>query len=139
MVMGYYTNYELKCDPPINVERILTFLTIKRCCDHEGISLPPEAEKCLNSESGKFLIAALENEELIFALGRGLDGGEKAKWYEHEKDMRELSKLAPSILFTLSGEGEESSDAWKKYFKNGLCQVTRAEIKLEEFDESKLK
>jgi len=60
------------------------------------------------------------------------------RWYEHEKDMREFSKHRLDVLFTLEGEGEEVGDMWKKYFKNGLCQVARAHITIDKFDPKKL-
>lgn len=61
-----------------------------------------------------------------------------AKWYEHEEDMLKFSKLFPDELFTLSGNGEEDTDIWRKYFKNGKCQVALASITYDEFDEKLL-
>lgn len=63
---------------------------------------------------------------------------ETCKWYDCEKDMREISKLYPETVFQLEGEGEESGDIWKAYFKNGLMQKSEAIITFEEFDENKL-
>jgi len=60
------------------------------------------------------------------------------KWYDHDKDMREISKKYPETIFILEGEGEESGDIWKKYYLNGKCQVAKAEVIIPEFDESKL-
>ena len=64
---------------------------------------------------------------------------EECKWYEHEDDMKEFSKRFPNVLFTLSGEGEEAGDIWKKYFKNGKVQVSKARIIVDDFEESELK
>lgn len=60
------------------------------------------------------------------------------KWYDHEKHMKELSKIYADITFILDGEGEESGDIWRKYFKNGKMQACKAEIVFPAFDESKL-
>ena len=64
---------------------------------------------------------------------------ETCKWYGHEEDMKQYSFRYPDTIFELSGEGEESGDIWKKYYKNGKVQVCKAIITFDEFDESKLK
>lgn len=64
--------------------------------------------------------------------------GDSVKWYDHEKDMRTISRKYPEVTFILSGEGEESGDIWKKYFKNGRMFVAKARIVFPEYDESKL-
>jgi len=61
------------------------------------------------------------------------------KWYDHEKDMKGFSLLHPGVLFLLDGEGEESGDVWKQYFKDGKQFYTKAKMVFEEFEESKLK
>jgi hypothetical protein len=61
------------------------------------------------------------------------------KWYEHEEDMKKLSLQFPDVLFTLSGEGEEAGDVWKKYFKNGKVQVAKAVLTIDAFDPKKLR
>jgi hypothetical protein len=60
--------------------------------------------------------------------------GDDIKWYEHEDHMRAISEKYPEVLFTLSGEGEESGDIWKKYFLNGKMQKAIARIVIPEFD-----
>jgi hypothetical protein len=61
------------------------------------------------------------------------------KWYDHEEDMRNFSRSHPNVLFTLSGIGEEPSDMWVLYVKNGKCQRSNAIISYEPFDAGKLK
>ncbi|AGR47915.1 hypothetical protein PHIM7_212 [Sinorhizobium phage phiM7] len=70
---------------------------------------------------------------------RYLFGNSEQRWYEHEHDMRVISKKFPGVLFILEGEGEEAGDIWRKYFKSGKCQDAHAKITFDEFDESKLK
>ena len=60
------------------------------------------------------------------------------KWYDHEKHMNLLSQIYPETIFLLEGEGEDSGDIWRKYFKNGKMQVCKAKIVFPAFDESKL-
>lgn len=47
------------------------------------------------------------------------DGGESIKWYDCESHMCELSKLFPSTVFIVYGDGEEEDDHWKAAFCNG--------------------
>lgn len=44
---------------------------------------------------------------------------DEMKWYEHEDDMKKLSKEFPDMVFELNGSGEDSEDIWKGYFMNG--------------------
>ena len=68
----------------------------------------------------------------------GFGRNDPCKWYIHEQDMKELSKIYPETTFLLEGQGEESEDIWRKYFKNGKKQVCKAKIVFPAFDESKL-
>lgn len=61
------------------------------------------------------------------------------KWYGHEDDMRKLSKLFPSFLFTLDGQGEDDGDLWRKYFVNGKMQIAEATISYNPFNPIELK
>lgn len=61
------------------------------------------------------------------------------KWYDCEIDMIKLSKRFPDVFFELSGDGEESDDFWKAYFKNGMEQFAPGEITYEPFSPDKLK
>ena len=73
------------------------------------------------------------------ALDENGESEERTKWYSRERDMREFSKKHPHVLFTLSGDGEEAGDLWKAYFRDGLMQMSKAEISYEPFNPGSLK
>lgn len=59
------------------------------------------------------------------------------KWYDCKKDMKIISRDYPSVIFEVSGEGEEAGDLWKWYIKNGEMQVARAKITYDLLDPDK--
>lgn len=63
---------------------------------------------------------------------------DEIKWYDCEKDMITFSKKHPGVTFLIDGEGEESGDIWKAYFKNGKIFKTKATLVFEEYSEDKL-
>jgi hypothetical protein len=89
-------------------------------------------------DKNQIIEALLENEEMEYALGHDLSGGESCKWYDHDKDMCEFSALYPGVLFIMYGEGEESGDIWVCYFLNGKYQYEKAQITYNEFNPNKL-
>ena len=62
-----------------------------------------------------------------------------AKWYDHKEHCLEVSKKFPDQVITVYGEGEESGDIWKAYYKNGKSFQADAIITFEDFNESKLR
>lgn len=64
---------------------------------------------------------------------------DEAKWYDHVKNMRELSSFYPDVVFTLFGVGEEQGDIWREYYKGGRLQRENAKITFDPYDESKLR
>lgn len=50
------------------------------------------------------------------------------KWYDWEKDMVELSKNFPEVIFVIYGEGEDRDDTWRAFVKDGVCVYQRAHI-----------
>lgn len=84
----------------------------------------------------KLIRATIASDDAFYALGFS---GESYKWYDHETDMRKLSQEYPEHVFELSGEGEDTGDMWRKYFKNGKMQSCPAQVTYDPFDESKLK
>ena len=69
-----------------------------------------------------------------YAFDYDFESNNEVKWYDHDEHMLELSKLMPSIIFTLSGEGEDSGDIWKKYYLRGKCQLEKADLSIKPFD-----
>lgn len=61
------------------------------------------------------------------------------KWYRWKDDMRDISKRYPDRLFQLDGQGEESDDLWRAFFKNGKSQICKARIVFDDFNEADLK
>ena len=52
------------------------------------------------------------------------DGGcnQDCKWYEYDRDMKQLSAQFPDALFELHGEGESNQDNWTTHYKAGcIC------------------
>lgn len=141
--MGYYTHFKLEVDPRPEVAFIDAMLMAKESCEKAGIPIPQDVINFFAKPQNAFYREATreqdEDSDLLYALGGDLSGGDSVKWYEHEADMRELSSKYPELLLTLSGEGEESGDVWKKYFKGGKCQVAKAKIEIDAFDPKKLK
>lgn len=64
---------------------------------------------------------------------------DSVKWYDYSNDLKEFSKLYPELIFVLDGEGEESGDIWRSFYKDGKEQMSKPTIIFDEFDETKLK
>ena len=69
----------------------------------------------------------------------GIWFNEDIKWYGHERDMNAFSTKYPDVVFQLEGDGEESGDMWKRFFKNGKSQRIEPKLVWGVFNESKLK
>ena len=50
------------------------------------------------------------------------------KWYDHDDEMKRLSKHFPDVVFILKGDGEDSDDRWVTYYKNGISQSFTATV-----------
>jgi len=106
--MGYYTNFKLD-------------VLNKHGDMFADYRTEEEVEKALESISGYDVVAGNWTEQI--------------KWYDHEKDMIEISKLFPKHVFMLRGHGEGDGygdiDIWVKFFRNGETYMERAEIVLD--------
>lgn len=67
-----------------------------------------------------------ENEPLRF------DGYEFVKWYNSDRDMKEISKKFPDYTFQLHGDGDNPDDFWFNYYKNGVSEYCPAELTYKE-------
>ncbi len=59
---------------------------------------------------------------------------EPCKWYDWPNDMKRMSLAYPNLLFSLSGEGEESGDIWRAYARNGKLVEQKAVMTYAEID-----
>lgn len=110
--MGYYTHFEMEVDTT-----------------HSG-RLGMIAERINSDDEASYALHHLG--------GCEWESSEPTRWYGHETFLRALSADFPGVLFTLSGEGEESGDIWKKYFRDGMCQEAKARIEIDAFDPARL-
>lgn len=75
----------------------------------------------------------------FYSLQDFIDGGsDSCKWYDHKKEMLEISKLYPDLVFVLDGDGEEAGDCWREFYKNGKTYRWELEVKRPPFDSKKL-
>lgn len=107
--MGYYTQYTLEA---------------------KNVKTPEEFDVIRNH------LADLELIDYAFDDGTYYDSEEyaifspweEAKWYDHDDDMRRLSKKLPHVVFMLEGDGEDSEDRWRTYYKDGDWEVCHGHI-----------
>ena len=135
--MGYYTYYELSIDN----SQVKGQVEKKKQSEIEEIqqsNISDELKKRLIKDVEKMYETSIvtQNDVVNFLTFNPFD--EQCKWYEHTEDMCRLSKEYPNVLFTLTGNGEESEDMWVKYFMNGKVQVENAVITYGKFDPKKL-
>ena len=92
----------------------------------------------LEMEAGIIEAFRADCEDAAYALNENGNPKEYSKWYEHEEDMKKLSRKYPDVLLLLEGSGEGPCDRWKKYFLGGKVQVCLPSITFEPFDMNKL-
>lgn len=68
------------------------------------------------------------SEDADYALDEEGDTGNNCKWYDHDNEMVNFSKLYPDVLFTLYSVGEESEDVWRAFYLDGQIEVQRARL-----------
>lgn len=100
--MGYYTWYSIE----VRGEKEMEFLT-----DFDGGRI--------EAEYGTL------NEMFECIPGSAFDS---MKWYERQEDMVRISNEYPNTLITIDGQGEDTEDNWKEYYRNGIVEHVYAQI-----------
>jgi hypothetical protein len=108
--MGYYTNYQLEATG-------FRDLAENECCQAKLVNIAGYSGWDRQSGSDNFFVSTLY----------------EVKWYDHERDMIELSLLFPAATFDLHGQGEESNDQWHLRIRNGATERVTAQIVFPEF------
>jgi len=136
--MGYYTNYKCKVIGKL-VNKVKIAELEKAKIIAEGLSGKLKEIALAGIENELNIEKSINVNTIVTSVVGYNPFDDETKWYEHEADMKKISKEYPDVIFELSGEGEESGDVWKKYFVNGKMQVCKAILVFDEFDKSKLK
>lgn len=160
--MGYYTRHTLKVYPPLGEgwigpegqrepfqipyktssgykgfpKEYEAMANLVVSCKEAGIEVPAKARSFFGLYPLCRIILAIEMkyEGTQFAIL----SGERSSQYDWEGELKELSQEFPDCVFELDGDGEESGDVWRAYFKNGKMQKAPAKIVFDPFDETKL-
>ena len=85
----------------------ITYFNLEMIGSDEDIANACEDAKT----SGNELIAELLDGEYL-----------EAKWYDFQTDFSDFAKRHPSILFIVTGDGEESDDLWEARFKGDISE-----------------
>ena len=137
--MGYYTNYTLEASPNSIIKKVKA----KDVIDPTILGVDPEQEliRLISIEEALKEVEKANPNLFDGWLSALANGGMSAegKWYEHDFYMREVSKILPEILFTLTGVGEENGDFWVSWYKGGKGYRWEPEKpQVPAFDSSKL-
>lgn len=101
-LMGYQTHYDLTISPHPDLERIQSLGAARRTLERQELELTPQISDFFREPVNEAIYQALFNDDMVFALGRGLKGGEPdSQWRTCEDDMRKLSAAAPDHLFKI--------------------------------------
>lgn len=123
--MGYVTNHSIEIVGEFEIN-----------CGHDFPNSAKFCPECGRANKPEYLSEKVEH---LIEKQIGYNPFEDScKWYDSNEDMKKFSKKFPGTIFVLSGEGEESGDIWKKYYKAGKVQECKAKITFDEYDENKL-
>lgn len=141
--MGYYTQFKANIlAPDGKTEKTKEFKILLENAECFDLSSEETLARFKDEYVEKLRKAhdALENVDkdaigLFMSVLIGLS--DSMKWYEHESDLKALSKFLPDYIFELRGEGEEAGDVWIKWFYMGRVQGGKAQVILPTLDVKK--
>ena len=124
--MGYYTNFSLEIMTAITrAEAKDIVATINRViCPFIG-----------NKDAYPFSLydrSGIEDDE---NATWGLIPYDMMKWYDWEKDMKEIAKKYPTIEFRVEGSGEDNDDWWVALFKGDRYQIKYCTAPVDEWED----
>ena len=59
----------------------------------------------------------------------------ECKWYEWDRDLKQVSKRYPHLVFEVEAVGEDFPDIWKARVQNGKSEKVKAQITYPAFKE----
>ena len=61
----------------------------------------------------------------------------EGKWYDQDKDCRELAEKHPDVGFIVHGVGEDPEDIWQTYYKGEQCYTKEVDFDFPTWEEAK--
>ncbi len=101
----------------------MSYRTVFQLTIQEGGPTTEEVARYLSDHGRPAVMRNLETPdtwELI--LTSGLD----IAWHDNQDDMKRVSRHWPKVLFTLTGQGDDSGDTWTQYYQGGKVQLESA-------------
>lgn len=139
--MGYYTRFTAKVTDPKDgqSDRKMAFETVlKLAREFDSFTdddlEPFKPEYIAKMKTASIALEKVDKEILEFFEAVLAHNADETKWYDHEDDMKAISKALPEFLFELHGEGEEAGDIWTKWFCRGKMQGGKAKVILPALD-----
>lgn len=105
--MGYYTNYNLIVKHMNGTQEYQDLVQMLKAKGILGYALDEYYDSAYDCE---------------------FSSADTVKWYEYNEDMTDISIHFPDMVFCLEGWGEDSTDIWRAYYKNGKAEYCPAQI-----------
>ena len=115
--MGYYTSYSMEAS---NIKDRAEFDSLITALKAREVVIDYDKEDSF----GIFNNYSFDTSDNTASF----ESYDEHKWYEHDKDMTEISLMFPNMVFCLHGEGEEQGDLWNTYYFNGKSETCCARI-----------